>query len=389
MKRPSTAITAMILCVFVIGSAELIITGVLPELSEDLNVSVGAAGLLVTIYAFAVAIGGPIVAAATLRVNRKTLLVGLMLLFVVGNVICAVSGAYAGVAAGRVISAVAQGSLFASTAVIAISMVDPSKVGRTLAALAFGLNLATVVGTPAGTAVASQHGWRASFVLLAVLGLAFAGLSFVFVPKVSTQTDASPRKDMRMLTNHAVLQAICITALAQAGLFTAVTYIAPILANRGFDGQLWLVLLIFGIASAIGNIGAGYLADWKPAGSLLASVALLAVSLVGLWMAPTGPTAIVAFTAVGCFGFAIIPGLQARIMNYAAEAPTLALTFNVSAFNIGNGLGALLGSMLLALGAAVSVIPLAGAILVAFSALLLIANPTMTAKDEERDSVTV
>lgn len=362
MKHTGLAVGAMILCVGLIGTTELIVTGALPGLASDLQVTVASTGLLVAIYAFAVAVGGPVISALTIKCDRRTLLIVLMSVFTLGNLLCTVGGQYPEVALGRVISALTKGTILASAALITVSLVNINKTGRSLATLSVGMNLATAAGTPIGVAIAAEYGWPVIFLILAILGVMFASLVILTVPRVPAPAGTSLRSDIQGLTDPPVLQSIGVTVLAQAGLFSAITYLAPILTSRSFHGRWWAVLLIFGLACAAGNVVSGCLADWRPFGPLLTMICLLAASLAELSLCTTAVQMTFWLAAVGFFGFGMSPGLQTMILRQCGPAQTLALTFSVSAFNAGNGFGALLGSMLLTLGMPISDIPLIGAI---------------------------
>ncbi|WAL65922.1 MFS transporter [Amycolatopsis cynarae] len=358
-------VSALMLCIFCIGTAELVVTGLLPQLAVDLHVSVPSAGLLVTLYAAGAVVGGPVVTALTTRVPRKALLLALMGLFAAGNVIAFVAPSYAWLAVGRVLSALSQGTFFAVSVIVALTLVAPEKAGVTIANLAFGLNLATVLGSPLGTLLGQHLGWRAVFGVIAVASV----LCVVALGRTAPAVPAdggSVRAEFAVFRNAAVWQSILITTLAQAGLFAVMTYIAPLVTGVSGFPVSWVsvLLLVFGAGSALGNFAGGRLADRWLLGSLVALLTELTLSLLLLWLVlpwrVLTPPVLLLF---GAFGFSIVPGLQARIMRSTTGAPTLALSVNVSAFNIGNGLGAWLGGQDIALGLPVRSVTIVGAVL--------------------------
>jgi DHA1 family inner membrane transport protein len=344
---------ALMLCVFSVGTAEYVISGILPELAGDLGVSLASAGLLITAYALAVVIGGPVLTVLTTRVQRRPLMLGLMVLFIAGNLLAAVAPNYEVLMAARVLSALTHSTFFAVSIVVASVLAAPGQQASALAKVALGLNLATVLGVPLGTIIGQQFGWRSTFLAVAAVSAIATALVLLAVKVPPTDSTASARSELKVFANKDVRMAILMTALSQAGVFAVFTFIAPLLTEvTGYSATaVTVLLLVFGVGSAIGNLVGGKLADR----ALLPSLVWLLVALVGvlaLFYFTAGNKVLAAITlfVFGAAAFSIIPGLQARILSAATDAPTLAIAVNISAFQIANALGAYLGSQVLDFG---------------------------------------
>lgn len=364
---------ALMLCVFSVGTAEYVITGILPDVVADLGISIPAAGALVTAYALAVVVGGPLLTAATTRVPRRPLMLSLMALFIVGNTVAALAPSYEVLMGARVLSALAHSTFFAVTIVVASNLVTPDQRASAVAKVALGLNLATVLGVPIGTVIGQQFGWRATFGSVAAFSLVATVLVLTLVPVPRTVLTASARSEIGVFANRDVQLAILMTAVGQAGVFTVFTYIAPLLTDvSGFSaGAVTVLLLVFGIGSVIGNLLGGKLADRALMPSLVGLLTALAAVLAVLYFTSMSRslTAITLFV-FGAAAFSIIPGLQARILGAATGAPTLALAVNISAFQIANAFGAYLGGRVIGGGFPLQSITLVGALVTGLGVLV-------------------
>ncbi|MFD9522902.1 MFS transporter [Streptomyces sp. NPDC059979] len=365
---------ALMLCVFSVGSAELVIAGILPNIAQDNGISLADAGLLVTAYAIGVVIGGPLVTLATSRMSRKPLILGLMGLFIAGNVLAAVAPGYPVLMAARVISALTHCTLFAVCIVVASSLVPAGKEASAVSKVAVGLNLATVLGVPLGVLLDQHFGWRATFWAVAALSAVAALLVALFLPRHAVPVTAAAVEELRVLGNRRVQLAVAITVVAMAAVFTAYTFLAPLLTDvAGFRPATvtWL-MLVFGIGSLFGNLIGGRLADRALMPALVGILAALAAALVLLAaVAPAQWACVALMFAFGVAYFAVMPGLQARILtSVAGGAPTLAVAVNISAFNIGIAGGAWLGGALLDLGTGLRLVVAAGGVLAGVAMLV-------------------
>jgi DHA1 family inner membrane transport protein len=354
MMRPG--LLALAVGGFGIGLTEFVIAGLLPEVAADFAVSEASAGWLISGYALSVAVGAVGLTAAVTRLPRKPVLLGLMVLFIVGNLLSAVAATYALMLAGRVIAALCHGAFFGIGAVVAADLVAPEKRASAIALMFGGLTIANVLGVPAGTLLGQQLGWRATFWAITVIGvLAFVAIALL-VPSVTERAKAAPGSLVRELAafrNGQVWLSLTVTVLGFGGMFGAFTYIAYTLTSvSGFAASSvpWL-LVLFGAGLFVGNALGGRAANASVPRTLV--VVLAALTLVMLFFALTAASqlaTIASLVLMGGFGFATVPGLQMRIMAYAGAAPTLASGANIAAFNVGNALGAWLGGVAIAAG---------------------------------------
>lgn len=349
---------------FCIGMTEFLPMGLLPDIARGLDVSIPAAGNLVTIYALGVVVGGPVVVALTINWPRKLTLILLMGLFTVGNALCAMAPNYETLAAARLFSALSHGSFFGIGAVVALYLAPPGQSSRALALMFTGLTLANVLGVPLGTLLGQMTSWRLPFWTVSACGLLAMLAVWRFIPDLSGMAKPNIRAEMHAMLHPQTLLALAITAVGFAGVFTVFTYITPILEEQSLLSPHWvsLVLVLMGVAATIGlNIG-GKLADIKLlptiAGSLL-GMALLSI-LFAWTMQFTVLSVITAFTWI-LVGFAVGPGLQSNAMQRAGEAPLMASTMNQSAFNLGNAAGAFLGGAVIHFNFGLPMVPIAGA----------------------------
>jgi len=370
-------ITLLVLAIsaFAIGTTEFVIMGILPEVARDLSVSLPSAGMLVSGYALGVAVGAPVLAVVTSKMPRKLALQLLMLIFIAGNVLCAVAPGYNVLMAARVLTSFAHGSFFGIGAVVAASLVAADKRASAIALMFTGLTLANVLGVPFGTFIGQEFGWRATFWIVSVLGLvSLAGLS-VLLPRSEEAAPSGLMQEFRVLTQPATWLALMMTVVGFGGVFVVFTYIAPILEQvTGFSPRaVTLVLVLFGVGLTVGNTIGGKLADRALLPSLMGILALLAVvMLVFSFTSHHALAAVITIFVWGIAAFATVPPLQTRVVEQAREAPNLASTLNIGAFNLGNAGGAWLGGLALTHGYGLDRLPLVAAA-VAVAALLLTA----------------
>ncbi|MFJ4172587.1 MFS transporter [Microbacterium sp. NPDC089696] len=340
---------ALAIGAFGIGLTEFVIMGLLPEVAADFGVTEATAGWLISGYALSVVVGALGLTAATTRLPRKPVLLGLVVLFILGNALTAVAPDYSVAMAGRIVAALCHGAFFGIGSVVAADLVAPEKKARAIAIMFTGLTAANVLGVPFGTFLGQQFGWRATFWVISGIGvLAFAGIAVLVTAPRDTGAQVSLRHELRAFRSGQVWLSLIVTALAFGGMFGAFTYIAYTLTGvSGFDaGAVPWLLVLFGAGLVIGNWVGGRLADGAIDRTLLLFIGALLVVLVlfGL-LAWSQPATIAILVVMGAFGFGTVPGLQSRIMRYAGRAPTLASGANIGAFNVGNALGAWAGGL--------------------------------------------
>jgi DHA1 family inner membrane transport protein len=368
-KKP---LAALALAAFGIGTTEFVIIGLLPDVASDLDVTIPAAGLLVTGYALGVAFGGPLLALFTARWSSRFALFFLLGLFIMGNAACALAPGYGWLMAARVITAFCHAAFLGVGSVIAAALVSPSKRARAIALVIGGLTLATVLGVPLGTMLGQATGWRTTFWAVSMLGLiAFAALQ-LWLPKSSEQR-RDLRAELQVLRLLPVWLTLAISVVASTSMFAFFTYITPILTEVSSVKPVDVsgVLLLCGIGLTVGNFIGARLADWRALPSLAGVLVVVVLVLVGFSFIGAMPLLAAAAVVVwGVVAFAVCAILQAEAVSRAGDAPNMAATLNIAAFNLGNAIGAGLGAFALMQGLPLADIPaLAG--FVAFLAFVL------------------
>ncbi|MED4750772.1 MFS transporter [Brevibacillus choshinensis] len=372
-KEPfSISILSLTIGSFAIGMTEFVIMGLLPNVAEDLHVTISAAGQLITMYALGVAVGAPILTVLTHRIPQKNLLCLLMVLFILGNGISAFAPSYAILMGARLITALTHGTFFGVGAVIASNLVRPDKRAGAVSIMMAGLTIANIIGVPLGTFIGQHMGWRSSFGAISIMGMiAMIGI-IIFVPHIRQDKPGSIASQISALVKPKLLLYLLIGALGNAGLFTVFTYITPLLTQvTGFaEHSVTWILVLFGCGVTIGNIIGGKLADWKLMPSILGLYFTICVILTLFTFTMYSPTAAVLTIFLwGAASFAVFPGLQVRVMNLAQAAPALASTSSHSAGNLGNATGAFIGGWVIT-HLSISSLPWVGAVLVGLALIL-------------------
>ncbi|GAA2887357.1 DHA1 family inner membrane transport protein [Aminobacter niigataensis] len=358
-------ILALAVASFCIGTTEFVIMGLLPEVAADLGVSIPAAGLLVTGYALGVVIGAPIIAVGTAKLPRKPVLIGLAMMFVLGNLLCAIAPTYWTLMIARVITAFGHGAFFGIGSVVAASLVPANKRASAIALMFAGLTLANILGVPGGTALGEAFGWRMTFFAVVAIGLiSVAAIAFLVPAGVAPPGKGGVASEVKVLGKLQVWLAMIISALASGSLFAVFTYIKPILTDvTGVSvASVTWILLLFGGGMTIGNIIGGKLADWKLMPTAIGALVVMAAIHVALaQLGYSAPAAILLIFLWGVMTFVIVPPMQMRVVETASEAPNLAATLNQGAFNAGNAAGAWAGGTAISMGVSYADLPLVGA----------------------------
>ncbi|MEZ8310092.1 MFS transporter [Vibrio splendidus] len=372
------------LAAFAIGTAEFVIAGILPQIATSLSITEGQAGYLISAYALAIVIGGPILTIYLARFNKKMVLIGLMALFIIGNVLSALAPSYPLLLASRVIAGLVQGPFYGIGAVVATNLVSEKMAGRAVGQMFAGLTLANVLGVPAGTWVSLQFGWHTTFFTVAALGT-IAMLAILTSIKSTGHSEAKDIKTQLLaFKNPMLLISLAITAFAWSGFMTLYGYLAPIamhITGYSQESVTW-ILVIVGVGLIIGNTLGGRSSD-KNLGkaSMFWAVAMI-VSLVVVGLVVDNKILFVAAAFVfGIASFANVPAMQLRVMNHGGEGQELAATANISAFNLANAFGGFLGGMVLDSQLGAGMIPFA-AVVVPIVGLFLIAKANRKEKPQ-------
>ncbi len=364
------------LAAFAIGTAEFVIAGILPQIAVSLSITEGQAGYLISAYALAIVIGGPILTIYLARFNKKIVLIGLMVLFIIGNILSALAPNYNLLLVSRVVAGLVQGPFYGIGAVVATNLVSEKMAGRAVGQMFAGLTLANVLGVPAGTWISLQFGWHITFFTVA----AFGAIAMVFILTSIKSTGHSEAKDIKTqlmaFKNPMLLISLAITALSWSGFMTLYGYLAPIamhITGYGEAAVTW-ILVIVGAGLIIGNILGGRSSDKNLAkASMFWAVAMLiSLILVGLSVDNKILFVVTAFV-FGIASFANVPAMQLRVMKHGGEGQELAATANISAFNLANAFGGLLGGLVLDSHVGASMIPYA-AVVVPIIGLFFIAK---------------
>ncbi|CCV10835.1 MFS transporter [Mesorhizobium sp. STM 4661] len=349
------ALYALAAGAFGIGVTEFVIMGLLLDVSKDLGVSISAAGQLISGYALGVVIGAPLLTIATGSWPRKTVLLALMAIFTLGNLACALAPDYWTLMGARVITAFAHGTFFGVGSVVATGLVAPNKKASAIALMFTGLTIANILGVPFGTWLGQAFGWRATFLAVTLVGVAAFAIILLLVPRGQAAPEKSDlRADLAVLGRTPVLLGFATTVLGYAGVFAVFTYIAPLLTEiSGFpEAAVSPILLVFGGGLIAGNLLGGKFADRWLVPSVLGSLVVLALVLGTMTFALHSQTMAVIYVGLlGAAAFATVAPLQMWVLEKAQGAgQSLASSFNIAAFNLGNAAGAWLGGVVIANG---------------------------------------
>ena len=374
---------------FGIGTTEFSPMGLLPVIAKGVNVSIPAAGMLISAYAIGVMVGAPLMTLLLSHRARRSALVFLMAIFTVGNILSAMAPDYALLLLSRIVTSLCHGAFFGLGSVVAASVVPKHKQASAVATMFMGLTIANIGGVPAATWMGETIGWRMSFLATACLGVvAMVGLWFS-LPKDSGGERPDVRRELSVLVRPQVLTALLTTVLGAGAMFTLYTYIAPVLHTVTGASPLFVtaMLILIGVGFSIGNYLGGKFADKSVVGTLKGFLLLLiAIMAVIPWLAQTQAGAALSMLIWGAATFAVIPPLQMRVMRVAHEAPGLASSVNIGAFNLGNALGAAAGGAVISGGLGYSFVPVMGAVVAGLALLVVLASGRRQAQGACADS---
>jgi len=378
MTSPSRAMPAALYALaagaFGIGTTEFVIMGLLIQVAADLKVTIATAGLLISGYALGVFVGAPVLTVATSRWPRKTVLIGLMAIFTLGNLCCALAPNYTLLLLARVVTSLAHGTFFGVGSVVATSLVPADRRASAISIMFTGLTIATLLGVPAGAWLGLHFGWRSTFWAVAAIGVLAMLVIATLVPADREHGKRiAVRGELRAIGQPSVLLGLLMTVLGFAGVFTVFTYIQPILTEvTGFaQGAVSPILLVFGVGLIAGNLLGGKLADRHLTRALWSTLVALIVVLGAMSFALHNKALAVLFVGLlGVAAFATVPPLQLWVLHKADDAKNLASSLNIGAFNLGNALGAWLGGVVVARGPGLGALTWIAA-LVTFSGLLM------------------
>lgn len=341
---------------FAIGTEGFVIAGLLPVIAADMQISVAAAGQLVTVYALTYAVGSPVLAVIFNNLDRRNVLTLALCCFIAGNLMAVAAASFPLLMASRMLMALGAGLCMPTALGVAVAIASPERQGRAVALVISGITIATVVGVPLGSLIGGHFGWRATFALVAVLGaIALAGLLFG-LPRGLPRTTATLGQRLAVARHGAVLVALATTVLWAIGGFTVFTYVSVPLRTLGFGAsEISFALLVFGVAAAIGNMLGGTLADrMGPVPTAALGLAGMAAALIlqSFALKFTSPEharyiVLLLIFCWGISGWTFYPAQVASIIRIDPQASAIALSLNASAMYLGFAIGGAAGGLVL------------------------------------------
>lgn len=367
-------VLALAIGAFGIGTTEFSPMGLLPVIADGVGVSIPQAGLLISAYAIGVMVGAPLMTLVFSRFGKRAALMCLMAIFTIGNALSALAPDYWTLLASRIVTSMNHGAFFGLGSVVAASVVPKEKQASAVAAMFMGLTIANIGGVPMATWIGQQIGWRMSFAGTAVLGLIAMTALGLALPKVGAGQRPDVKRELQVLVRPQVLLSLLTTTLGASAMFAVYTYVAPMLESlTGASGNfVTLALVLIGLGFTLGNGIGGRVADWSLEGATALFLAALAViSLAMPLVLGSHVGAAIVLTFWGAAAFAIVPPVQMRVMQTAFDAPGLASSVNIGAFNLGNAIGAAAGGAVISAGLGYAAVPVVGGLLAAGGLMLV------------------
>jgi DHA1 family inner membrane transport protein len=345
-RRTGLALASLFLGTFVLGSAELLVVGVLNRVASDMSVSVSTAGTLVTAYALGICVGGPVLTAASIRFGRRNLLIAALAAYIAGNAGLAAAASFGEMLAARAVTGCLQGLFIGVAFAVATSIVPAERMGWAISTVFGGIAVSTAIGLPLGTFIGQELGWRAAFGSVAALGVVALAAIAALVPRVDNRGAGGLRAQAPHALAPRVLALLGVGFLVMGGEFAALTYLTPFLEQTtGISGSLVSVfLLAYGIANAAGTFLGGRAADRNASLTLATATIVVVGALVLLYLGGSAVAlAVIALLVWGLVGFGLVPSLQYRVVSLAGPGGDLASTLPASAVTGGIAVGSLIG----------------------------------------------
>lgn len=352
-RKRGLTLFALAFGTFCIGTSEFASMGIIQLFSASLGISIPTATNAITAYAFGVVLGAPLITLAAARLNRRSLLLGLMVLFVLGNLLSSVATDFSLFVVARFITGLPQGAYFGAGAVVASYIVGPGRGGSAFALVMTGLTVATIVGSPLATFLGQLIGWRSTYGTVAGLGVLSVLSLWAWVPRSEALKGGPVVQELTALRKPAVWIMMLVAALGIASIFAVYTFIAPIVTDVAQLDPGWIpvALALFGIGMTVGNLIGGRMADAHPSRGLVVGYATTLAVLAALALGGTDAWVLmVALFGVGTMTMAAIPTIQVRLTRFAPEAPTLMGAMNLASLNVANAIGAWAGAVVIASG---------------------------------------
>jgi len=381
------AVLALAMGGFAIGTTEFVTMGLLPQIADGVDVSIPAAGNVISAYAVGVVVGAPVLAFLGARLPRRGLLIALMAAFAVGNALSALAGDFGLLTAARFLSGLPHGAYFGVASLVAANLATPERRGRAVALVMLGLSVANVVGVPAATWLGQSFGWRSAYWSVTILGLLTMALVLLFVPRVPGDPAATGRRELSAFLRPQVWLTLLAGAIGFGGMFAVYSYIAPTVTDVGklSESAVPVFLLVFGLGMVAGTWLAGELADWSVFKSLLgSSLGMAAILLLFAAVAPYGWAALPVAFSIAVIASVLVVNLQLRLMGVAGSAQTLGAAMNHASLNVANALGAWLGGIVIAAGYGYRAPALVGVALSLLGFVVLVVSARLHLRDVRR-----
>jgi DHA1 family inner membrane transport protein len=352
-QHVNLAIFALAIGGFAIGTTEFVTMGLLPQIASGVGITIPAAGHVVSAYALGVVVGAPLIATLAARMQRKSVLVWLMVAFAAGNIASSMAASYPQLMLARFLSGMPHGAFFGIGAVVAASLVPIHRRTWAVSMMLAGLTVANIIGVPLTTWVGQHFGWQWPYALVGVIALATVAAIWAWVPHRPAAGDASMRAELRSLRRLQVWLALLIGTVGFGGMFATYAYIAPTMTElTGYpSAAVPVILAIYGIGMTTGAFLSGRVAAHGLMRGIFLCLAMIAVILALFgYAAHNKVTAVLVVFLLGMVPTILVPMLQTRLMDVAYEGQSLAAALNHSTLNMANALGAWLGSVVLEAG---------------------------------------
>lgn len=347
------AVFALAIGAFAIGVTEFATMGLLPHIARELGITVPQAGHAVSFYAIGVVVGAPLITTIAAHMDRKTLLLGLMGLFALGNLASMLAPDATLFNIARFASGLPHGAYLGIGAVVAASLVPVNRRGRAMSRVMLGLTIANIFGVPVATALGNMLGWRSAYALVAGLGVLTVIMVAIAVPRVKLGTAPSARGEMKAIARPQIILTLLAGSVGFGGMFAVYTYVAPTMTDVAGVPETAIpwVLAVYGLGMTAGSLIAGPLVDKSIERSGIAGMILSALVLTAFGaFTHIAAIAIIALFLIGIAGSMITTALQMRLLRDSHDAPSLAAAMNHAAFNLANALGAWLGGIVITAG---------------------------------------
>ncbi|MGW6447634.1 MFS transporter [Lentzea sp. NPDC055074] len=335
---------------FAVACTEFAVVGLLPQIARDLGVSEAAAGQLVTLNAVAFAISAPVLAAVCHRMDRRKVLFGCLAVFALGHATAGLAPNYPVLLGSRILSGAMMGLYLATAIGAAARLGGEERRASSIATIQAGVNTATALGVPISTLLGHHMGWRVPMFVIGALALLSLGFIAAVLPPTGADEGPPLSERLRAVRTAPVLVGLAAITLFWGASFTVYTYLVPLLEQRAGMSSTMVIVVLFiaGICAVVGNVIGGRGADSDSRRTLLITAAITAVALLAVLPLSTDTPQTIALVVVWQLAaWSFVPAVQAALFQAAGEGGELAVSFAVSAFNIGIVAGAGLGGIAL------------------------------------------